>query len=401
MISYEEAITIILTLGKKHLLPDETVSLENSTGRISAAAITAARANQPFDNSAMDGFALRTEDLNHASNDNPVSLEMIGHVAAGGTLASRAPSRGQCYEIMTGAPLPPGCDSVVPVEKTEKDVKGRISFKSPAQQGDNIRLTGADFNVGDKVLDACTLIQPEHVLTLATLGIGKIKVVKKPRAAVFSTGLEIVDDMNAELKPGQIYNSTGPYLRAILPRMGVEQVFRATIHDDADLFETKLKEAVKTGCDVIISTGAVSAGVHDFIPSVLKRMGAEVFFHKVSIRPGKPIFFAKLPNGGPFFFGLPGNPVSTAVGLRFFVQPLLRALQNLPPEQMAHARLKKEHKAKKSDLRFFLRASVNTANEAEIIEDQQSFKVNPFVRSDAWVVIPENTDSINTIEFCR
>ncbi|TAL29729.1 MAG: molybdopterin molybdenumtransferase MoeA [Alphaproteobacteria bacterium] len=398
MISYVEALSMIRAQGGKSRLDTETVPVEEISGRICAAEVRAPMANQPFDNSAMDGFALRAEDVMAAVNDNPVVLEMIGHIAAGGEMASRTPAKGQCYEIMTGAPVPPGCDTVVPVEKTEKDKTGRIIIRSPAAKGDNIRLAGHDFAVGDRVLEPGMTLQPGHVLALATLGIPAVEVLRRPRAALISTGLEVVDDLSAGLGAGQIYNSTGPYLRAVLPQMGMKLEFLGTVADDAPLYRSKLLKAAGDGCDIIVSTGAVSAGVHDFVPSVLREIGAEIFFHKVAIRPGKPVLFAKLPNGGPFLFGLPGNPVSTAVGLRFFVYPLLRALQGLEPEVPGYARLSEDYKKKKADLRFFLRAQLGNskdgANEVKILRDQQSFMVSPFLKSDVWAVLPED-DSLN------
>jgi molybdopterin molybdotransferase len=396
MISYMEALAIIR--ANETLLGTEVAPLAEIVGRICAEKITAPIANQLFDNSAMDGFALKTEDIAAAANDTPTVLEMVGHIAAGGTPATCAPARGQCYEIMTGAPLPPGCDTIVPVEKTEKDNNGRILFRSAAQKGDNIRRAGADFAVGDGVLEPGAVLHSGHVLALATLGISAVKVVRRPKVALVSTGLEVVDDLGAALEGGQIYNSTGPYLRSILPQMGMEPLPLGTVADDAALYKKKLLAAAGDGCGIILSTGAVSAGVHDFVPAVLKNIGAEILFHKVAIRPGKPVLFAKFPHDGPFFFGLPGNPVSTAAGLRFFVCPLLRSMQNLPPEPPLYGVLAEDYSKKAAGLRFFLRAKLNNngrgENVVEIIPDQQSFKVSPFVRSDAWAVIPEHVSQL-------
>lgn len=400
MISYDAALNIIVARGKNTCLGDETVHLADIAGRLCAETITAPLANQPFDNSAMDGFALRAEDLATAADGHPVALRMIGHIAAGGRPAARAPGRGECYEIMTGAPLPPGCDAVVPVEKTSRDAQGRILFCAGTEKGDNIRCAGADFAVGDRVLDPGALLRPDHVLALATLGIAAVKVRRRARVWLISTGPEVVDDLRAPLQEGQIYNSTSPYLRALLPRLDMEPVPLGTVADDPAPYRQRLRQAAEAGCDIILSTGAVSAGVHDFVPAALQDMGADIFFHKVAIRPGKPILFAQLPDGGPFFFGLPGNPVSTAVGLRFFVLPLLRALQGLPPESPSRGILKDDYSKKKSDLRFFLRAAVHPTaaglNEIAILPGQQSFMVSPFVRSDAWVAVPEDVNRLKS-----
>lgn len=406
MIPYAQALGLIHACGENLRAVSETVLLEQSVGRILAADIIAPMANQPFDNSAMDGFALRAEDLSRASNDNPAALEMIEHVAAGGALASRSLSTGQCYEIMTGAPLPPGCDAVVPVEKIKKTGNGKILFDAPTVVGDNIRRKGADIQAGETLLSRGVRVTPEHILALSTIGVGKISVSKCPRVALLSTGPEVVDDLSSPLQQGQIYNATGPYLRAMLAQMGADVLPLGTVGDDPSLFKKKILDVLSEKPDIILSTGAVSAGVHDFVPSVLRDLGAEIFFHKVAIRPGKPVFFARLPKKGPVFFGLPGNPVSTAVGLRFFVHPLYLSLQGLPPEQPRTARLAKDYTKKKADLRFFLRAFLreteNGVQEITILEDQQSFMVSPFVKSNVWVSIAEDCPSLeagDAIEF--
>ena len=259
--------------------------------------------------------------------------------------------------------------------------------------GDNIRRAGADFNAGDPVFEKGRVLDSGHILVLATLGIGKVKVLKRPEAALISTGREIVDEPGAKLDPGQIYNSTRPYLSAALAASGANVREYGTVPDNPDLFREKLSAAMKDGADIVISTGAVSAGVHDFIPEALKDAGSEILFHKVAIRPGKPVLFAKLP-GGAFFFGLPGNPVSSAVGLRFFVQPFIRALQGLPPEQPRRAVLKSCYSKGKSNLRFFVRGKLreagNAACEIEIPHNQQSFRVRPFIDTNVWVSVPDD-----------
>lgn len=391
MISYREALTIIREMGSVRALSLETIGIQEILGRICAEDIVSPIANQPFDNSAMDGFAVRTEDF----NAGPAALEVAGRMVAGDLKEYQPLLPGKCYEIMTGALLLPGCDAIVPVEKTERQQE-KILFREVPRKGDHIRRAGEDFSEGDKILGKGTVFSLGHVLALATLGVGKVKVLKKPRVAFISTGQEVVDDLNAPLKPGQIYNSTGPYLQVALLAMGVEILPLGGVGDDHGLYQKKLQEAVDQDSDIILSTGAVSAGSEDFVPSVLKDMGAEIFFHKVAIRPGKPILFARFPHG-PFFFGLPGNPVSSAAGLRFFVDPLVRSMQGLPPEEPQHAILRKSF-SKNHGLRSFVRASIHRMGratlEADIPEKQQSFMVRPFVRTDAWAVIEEDVSSL-------
>lgn len=395
MITYKEALAIIHNVGAERSLKDECVCVGDIVGRICAEDIIASIANQPFDNSAMDGFAVKAQDL--VSVDKPTALEIIAHIAAGDPLFFKELKSGQCYEIMTGAPLPPGCDTVVPVEQTKTGPGKKILFYSIPQKGDHIRNKGEDFSKGDLVLEKGTPLTVGHILVLTTFGINQVKVKKRPKISLISTGKELVDDTDSPLHPGQIYNASKPYLKASLSALGNVYV-EGNISDDPEAFKEKLLNMIKARIDVGLSTGAVSVGVHDFVPSILKEIGAEILFHKVAIRPGKPILFAKLPNNGPLYIGLPGNPVSTAVGLRFFVQPLLRALQGLPPEVPQYAVLKKPYNKGKQSLRFFVRATLTHTNKAlqeiNIEENQQSFKVRPFVHTNVWAVIPENIVSL-------
>ncbi|MGZ9097497.1 MAG: molybdopterin molybdotransferase MoeA [Micavibrio sp.] len=397
MVSYQEALEIIIAAGKQNILLPEHICVTKIHGRVSAVDINAAIANPPFDNAAMDGFSLKASVLQDADS-HPVALAVSGHIAAGELRRFHAPDAGQCYEIMTGAPVPPGCDAVVPVEKTEKSEDGKIIFSARAKVNDNIRRAGSDFKVGDIVLSARTVLEPAHVLALATLGIGNVAVIRKANIALISTGQEIVDSFDSALEYGQIYNSTKPYLIAALsaPEIAIQDI--GTVQDDPTVFRKKLESLVEQNVDLCISTGAVSAGVHDFVPAVLKEMGAEIFFHRVAIRPGKPVFFAKFPGNGPFYFGLPGNPAATAAGLRFFVQPLLRAMQGLPTEKPQYAVLRNDYSKGDIPLRFFMRGkcswNMRGVCEVEVPQRQQSFMVSPFAGLNVWAVIPENISQL-------
>ncbi len=408
MLSYKEALSIIHKEGGQKRLRDEIVDVSAIAGRICAADVVSPVANQPFDNSAMDGFALKAADLSQVSKDNPASLQLIDQIAAGNTQAFAAPGAGQCYAIMTGAPIPPGCDAVVPVEKTEKAADGKILFRVPVGVGENIRRTGEDFAVGDRVLERGMLLKPGHVLALATLGIGQVPVLQRPKIALISTGPELVEDFGAPLKPGQIYNSTKPYVQAVLAESGIETQFLGTATDDPKSFRDKISAMVDGKIDIGLSTGAVSAGAHDFVPSVLKEMGAEILFHKVAMRPGKPMLLAKFPGDGPFFFGLPGNPAASAAGLRFFVAPIIRAMQGLPPEEPQYAVLETPYRKGDLPLRFFMQAVVRHTEEGilvvEIPQKQPSFMVSPFTVSNAWAVIPEDVTQLNAgdlVQVCQ
>lgn len=388
MISYDEALTILREAGAAKPLATEAVPLTVVTGRIAAADIYAPIAHQLFDNSAMDGYALRAEDAGEP-------LAIIGHIAAGSGEQFAALGKCQCYAIMTGAPLPEGCDAVVPVERTERD-GDTLRITGPVKAGDSIRREGADYQVGDLVLRKGAQLGAEQVLALATLGVGMVGVIAQPDVALLSTGAEVVDELQAALNPGQIYNATKPFLITRLAEMGCRAYSALSVGDNATAYEEELFRLAEN-VDVIVSTGAVSMGAHDFVPEVLRKLGAEILFHKVAIRPGKPVLLARFP-GGTLFVGLPGNPASTATGWRFFVQPLLRAMQGQEPEKPHHGVLKTAYRKGAAPLRFFMRAHVgHTAAghcEVEILPDQPSFKVSPFVDTQGWAVVPEDVSEL-------
>ncbi|MEZ5525376.1 MAG: molybdopterin molybdotransferase MoeA [Pseudomonadales bacterium] len=398
MISYEDAIDVVRQCGQAYRLGCEKVSLEKIAGRVSATEVMAPMANQPFDNSAMDGYALLSDDLVRASHQRPVHLKIVGRILAGEPAPLQAVEPGHCYEIMTGAPMPPGCDTVVAVENTEKQHEYAV-FWAPSCIGSNVRLAGADFVQGELLLNAGTALTVNQILPLATLGIAEVDVMCRPRVAVLSTGLEVVDELGKTLKPGQIYNASAPYLREMLPALGAEADFFGTVADEPEAFRGKLAEMLASKPDILVTTGAVSAGVCDFIRAELEAQGAEILFHKVKMRPGKPLLFARLADNGPFFIGLPGNPVASAAGLRFFVYPLMRAMLGLPPETPRRTVLKHGATSKKAEFRMFLRAvlqdEANAIQQVEILQKQQSFMVSAFMRANGWVVAAEGVAEIS------
>lgn len=337
----------------------------------------------------MDGFAVRSSE----TACSPCSLPVVGSCVAG-DLPS-AGTIGGAWEIMTGAPVPTGYDAVVKIEDvtiTERNAQGRperITLSSPVSSGDHVRQAGEDFRPGSPVLEAGVRISSLHLMALAAVGGESIRVYPKPRVSVLSTGREVVDDITADLQPGQIRNSNGPYLMAALNLMQATPLYLGTIHDEPDQFEACVGEALKRS-DVIISTGAVSAGRHDFIPDSLRRLGAEILFHKVAIRPGKPVLYARFSNG-VHYVGLPGNPISTAVGARFFVSPLLRHLSGCRPEIFPQAQLAQDARSS-SSLRFFLKATAFLDARqrlcVRLLDGQESFKIHPLLHANCWALLP-------------
>ncbi|MBB5016431.1 molybdopterin molybdotransferase MoeA [Rehaibacterium terrae] len=391
MIAVDEAIARIV--ARSRTLAVETVPAGQALGRVLAADVLADVALPPFDNAAMDGFALACGGGVLAAGRE---FEVVGVRAAGDARIAC----GDVCRIMTGAALPAGLDAVVPVEQVEvlaRDPDGapvRIRLNEAVSPGQHVRRAGEDVTPGARVLSAGTRIGAVERLALAALGVGVVGVRRRPRVMVISTGRELVDDPAQPLAPGRIRNANGPYLAAALAQSGAELVGQVTILDDPGHYLATLQAGMATGCDVVISTGAVSMGEFDFVPDALARIGAEPVFHKVAMRPGKPLLFAVLP-GGALYFGLPGNPVSAAVGLRFFVEPALRAMLGRPRERPLRVPLANAVR-KKPGFRLFQKAALRIDRDGRagvtLLPGQESFRIRPLLDANAWAVLPEDAD---------
>lgn len=389
MIAYAEALRRLLEEARDHgTAAVEQLPTHQAMGRISAAAVHATQCLPPFDNAAMDGFALRLQGRTAAPG---TEWDVTGSQAAGDAAAEGA---GDAWEIMTGARLPAGLDSVVPVEQVDILAHDgarplRVRLRAGVQPGQFVRLRGQDVATGEPVLGAAARLDTNAITLLHALGVGSVPVRTRPRAAVIATGKELVGASAQALDTGQIRDSNRPYLVARLQAAGAEVVLQDTVSDEVAAFDAALDAAQAAGARVIVSTGAVSAGRYDFIPDALRARGARVCFHKAAIRPGKPILFARL-NDGALYFGLPGNPVSTAVGQRFFVEPVLRALLGLPPETalkvpLAHA------VEPPAGMRWHARARVHMDARGQVSAciggGQESFRLASTLHANAWAVI--------------
>lgn len=396
MIDYDDALRRLIEVALP--LPTERVEASDAIGRVLATALHSPERLPPFDNSAMDGFALRC-----GGRIVPAGtvLDVVGASAAGDGESHAA---GGAWEIMTGARMPHGLDAIVPVEHVERlDVGGclRIRLQADASPGQHLRRAGEDVQSGDRLADAGTQFDPALRMLCAATGIAQVGVHRRPRVALLNTGRELVDDPRQPLVDGQIRNSNGPFLAARLQAAGAETVACRTVGDDVDGFLDAL--SAMPDADVFISTGAVSMGRFDFVPEALARLGARTLFHKVRIRPGKPILAAVLPSGA-LFFGLPGNPASTAVGLRFFVEPVLRRMLGMPAERDVRLPLAAPY-AKRAALRMHLKARVRLDEDARAVVDilggQESFRIRPLLAANAWAVVEADVDTLTAGQRVR
>lgn len=400
MIPYAQAKALLLAHALD--LPARRVALDQAVGRAAAEDVFAPFDVPSFDNSAMDGFAVRAADCAIEAGKSQARLPVGGVVAAG---APKAPWRaGQAIQIMTGAALTEGPDAVVPIENVsvERDAGGTpifVTFREAVAPGANIRRRGQDFRSGDPLVHKGEWITPRHVMALAALGFGGVAVKEPPEVAILATGDEIraVDASSDGLPPGgnAIFDANTPYLLSVARQCGLEATDGGQTPDTREAFVEVLRRLIedRRGPRMAISTGAVSKGDFDFIPAALTDVGARIVFHRVAIRPGKPVLFAVLPGGIPFF-GLPGNPISSAVGFRFFVMPLVRASFGLPEERPWRLPLLRDYQGP-SGLKLFLKAALEFdargAPAAVVLPGQESFRIKPMLQASGWIVSDENS----------
>jgi len=313
LISVEEAQRLIL--DRVEPLPVETVSLGDALGRVLSEPATAAIDLPPFDSSAMDGFALRSE-------DTPGSLPVVHRIAAGSP-SPRSLEAGEAMGIATGGVVPQGADAVIPLEYVvERD--NTIEVSDPAERGANVRPAGGDMRRGDVVVDRGARLGPAQLAALAAAGRPDVHAARRPRAAVVATGSELRRPGEA-LQPGQIYEANSVLLEAQLVSAGADVERLEAVADEEDAHREALARGLEE--DVLVTSGGVSVGPHDLVRAILGELGVEEVFWGVSVKPGKPISFGVA--GQRLVFGLPGNPVSVLVGFELFVRPALLALQGL------------------------------------------------------------------------
>jgi len=393
LISFQEAQAIIAAVIPPR--PTRSCALESAAGAVSAGEIISSERVPPFANAAMDGFAVRTAELATASDSAPLELA-VAATAAAGSAPMPAPPPGGVVEIMTGAAMPADCDAVVPVERTEHLADGRIRFSAQASPGQNVRLAGSDIRPGNRLVEAGTRLAPQHIMGLAAAGVVRVDVRTAPRVAIITTGAELVAG-GSPLRAGMIRDANGPYLQTVIGRIGAQLAGTTSVADELEALTDTLRQGAGDA-DVLVTTGGVSAGRFDVVPEAVRRAGGQVRFHKVAIRPGKPVLFATLP-GDRCFFGLPGNPIAVAVGLRFFVVPALRVMQGLPPEAW-HSAVAELPVRKRAGLLFFGKARARVDGDGrmlvQVLPGQESFRIAPLMDANCWAIVPDSTEMLDT-----
>ena len=370
----------------------DTVSLEKALGRVLAEDIHSRLDIPPFDNSAMDGYALRSADL--ATND---TLQLAGQSFAGSPFEGHCPA-GSCVRIMTGAQVPPELDAVVMQEQTCRD-GDLVRFQQTVKAGNNVRNRGEEIATGDCVLPAGETLTARHLALLATVGVAKVKVVRKLKVAIFSTGDELMP-LGSELKPGEIYDSNRYGIMAVLTRMDVDLLDLGVIKDDPAAIREAFRYADKAA-DVVITSGGVSVGEADFTREIMEEMG-EINFWKLAIKPGKPFAFGRFDNS--IFFGLPGNPVSALVTLYELAKPAMQKLSGAPYKAPLSLKATLNGKLKKAPGRTDYQRGVLTTDEQGQLTvtstgHQGSGMMSSLALADCFIVLERDRGSVEDGEI--
>ena len=396
MISYNKSKSIL----KKSIikLDDEFINTINCQNRVTSQNIYVNSYYPSGNNAAFDGYAIKSSDTNKLNKRTLKKFKIIGSIAAGNKPIKRKVKMFQTVEIMTGALIPKSFDTIIPIEKinfypNKKNAK-YIQLNKRIPKFEHVRFKGSDYKKGDLLISKGTILQSNHVLALKTLGIKKIKVKKKPNILFFSTGNEITN--KSKILDWEVRNSNCHYINSLNKNFLFNFKDGGILRDNqSHLFKSHINKMLKSKIDIIITSGAVSAGKFDFVPSIVNKFKLSNYFKSVAIRPGKPILFAKIRGKSKAIFGLPGNPISSAACFRFFVYPYLRNLLGIKEEISFKAILKNEFIKKKNFTRFVKSKLSTTKNgklRVQILKGQESFRIKSFIQSNIWVLLPSGKE---------
>ncbi|WP_342508219.1 gephyrin-like molybdotransferase Glp [Sporosarcina sp. FSL K6-2383] len=383
------AEAVQLVMEHIHIIGTEMVPLEHAYGRILAQPIIAQHDVPSFNRSPYDGFAVRAQDTLGAAGDNRVKFNVIGEIGAG-YVADQEIGKGEAYRIMTGAPIPKNADAVVMLEQTVEQVDG-FTLRKPFSPGENISFKGEDATEGELLIEAGTVIHPGTVALLATFGYANVEVAKRPIVGILSTGTELLA-VDEQLAPGKIRNSNGPMIAAQLDRMDIRYRSYGMQADDLDACTVIVEQALAE-TDVLITTGGVSVGDYDYLPAIYERLGAEVLFNKVAMRPGSVTTVAVL--GNQLLFGLSGNPSACFTGFELFARPAIIGMMGGTAPYMPRMRAKLgEDFLKPNPFTRFVRAIWDMTPEGMVAVPagfNKSNAVSSIAKGNCLMVLPSGT----------
>jgi molybdopterin molybdotransferase len=385
LIPFDQAFEQVLAAAKSPTTVK--VNLQESLHCVLAEDVYADRDMPPFDKAAMDGYACRMEDLANA-------LTIVEELPAG-SVPGKVIGKNQCAKIMTGAMVPEGADYVLMKEHVETTAPNTIrSTESTAQS--NICYKAEDLKQGELILGKGTLLKAPHIAILASVGIAHPLVAKQPAIAVFSTGSELVEPSELPQQQ-QIRNSNSYQLLAQLESMGIPASYSGIVKDEATEVFNKLEAALRN-FDVVLISGGVSVGDYDYVPEILRQLGAEILFHGLNVKPGKHLLFAKL--GDKFVIGLPGNPVSSFVQFELLVKPFLFEMMGCKKKNtVLKLPLGSNYSRKKADNMLFVPVSLTDKGEAQPLEYHGSAHIHAYTGADGILTIPVGTNEIKKGEI--
>ena len=389
-ISVKEAINLILENSK--LLSTEKVFLSEATGRVIAEDIVASYNIPPYNNSAMDGFALKYEDTKGAKKNSPVKLKIVGTIAAGSLFEGEI-KRGEAVKIMTGGKIPEGANCVARKEITTQE-KDELFIFEEIKENMDIRKSGEDIKEGEVIIKKFSIITPAVAGILASFGRSFIKVFKKPVISVLITGDEIVD-IDEELQDGKIRNSNGFTLSSLLKQEASVTFSTEIVNDQPEIIKEKILGCLNS--DIILSTGGVSVGDYDFLKDIIIELGFEPIFWRVRVKPGKPLFFAKKDN--TLYFGIPGNPVSTMSTFYNFILPCIRKITGKRELFLRKFTAILETNIKRKDFRTeFIRGILKVKNGKFFVETtgaQGSGILSSMKKGNCFIIVDEGKQAVN------
>ena len=392
MISYQNSKQIL----KRGIIKikDEKIKSINSLNRVASANIYS-NINYPSgDNAAFDGFVINSNDTKSIKKHSNQQFKIIGSIAAGMKPFKKKIHKFDAVEIMTGGIIPKGFNTIIPIEQIvfypSKNNQKYILVNQKIQKHNHVRFKGSDYKKNELVVKKNTIIQPNHILAFKTLGIKNINVKKKINILFFSTGNEISNQDN--IPDWKVRNSNSHYIKSLDQNFLFNFRNGGILKDNHEkVFKSQITKMIKSNTDILITSGAVSTGKFDFVPSVIRSFKLSNYFKSVAIRPGKPILFAKIKEKQKAFFGLPGNPMSSSACFRFFVYPYIENVLGLNSEKPIKAILKSEFVKKKKFTRF-AKSKLNTTKngklEVEVLKGQESFRIKSFVKSNIWTLLP-------------
>ena len=392
-LTVEEALARVL--AGVPVLEAERLPLSEALGRVLAEPVAARESLPPFANSAMDGYALRAADVSGASRESPAVLEVVGDIAAGAA-PETVVGPGQAVRIMTGAPLPEGADAVVPVEMTgepwrdgDRPLPDEIEVYGAVSPHDYVRFPGEDIEAGQEILTAGRVLRPQEIGVLASLGMGHVSVIRRPRVGVLATGDELIG-VEEPLRPGKIRNSNGYTQEAQIRALGAVPVPLGIARDTEAAVQEKLAKGLESRVDLFVSSAGVSVGAYDVVRAVLEVEG-NIGFWRVRMRPGKPLAFGAY-QGIPYL-GLPGNPVSALISFERFARPAILKMAGHTALERPRVRVTLQDEISSDGRETYARAVVSReeggAYVARLTGRQGSHVMTSLVEANALVIVPE------------